>query len=762
METLNEFSQPEEQQISLQDYLRIIYRGRWIIAISFIIVIIATAYYTFTASKVYEADGKIIVQSQGSMERALFNMNYFGNQTTLITNQVEVLKSRQLAEEVVKYLEAVPYRDSLQIFQPNDEGMYMNFRDQTAWIMGHLEVNPKKDTDVIEIKFTAGTPFEAAKICNVVMETYRNLNRDFNLSELRELRQFLEKQLEKKGEELKKSEEALKNYREEEKLVSLDDATSELINRMAETQAELEQSVVELDANLERKKSLEAQLEERKRSLSSDVTISATPLLSELQTQYSKLAAEKVTYETLLSQDRVNPSEYRLQLESINNRMKALKKRLQGEAQKIAATNMIQDPLLVAQNLTVEILNTETQIKGLRAKISALQDVVNSYDYQLSKLPNQALELARLMRQQQVDQETYLLMTQKLEETRISLAGQKENIKILDKAIVPLFPIKPKKKMNLMLGALIGLGLGIGLTFLLEYFDNSIKDPEELERLGLPILATIPEISPSQLVKKVKRRGGNTEVMSDAETIATRLIAHYDPKSPISEAYRTFRTNIQFKNKQSKNIVALVTSSAPKEGKSTTVANLAITMAQLGSRTILVDTDLRRPVIHSIFNARKEMGVTNYLMGKVGLEDIVKPTFVDNLSIITSGPLPPNPSELLGSEPLKDLIAELRENFDVILLDSPPVIAVTDAAVMSTIVDGVVLVIKAHQTHREAIRRAQTLLNNADAHILGCLLNSINIDRAYGSYYYYYYYHYYQYYGHDLKRSKRSKSRPTV
>ncbi|OPX34031.1 hypothetical protein B1H10_04550, partial [candidate division KSB1 bacterium 4484_188] len=454
--------------------------------------------------------------------------------------------------------------------------------------------------------------------------------------------------MEKKGEELKKSEEALKNYREEEKLVSLDDATSELINRMAETQAELEQSVVELDANLERKKSLEAQLEERKRSLSSDVTISATPLLSELQTQYSKLAAEKVTYETLLSQDRVNPSEYRLQLESINNRMKALKKRLQGEAQKIAATNMIQDPLLVAQNLTVEILNTETQIKGLRAKISALQDVVNSYDYQLSKLPNQALELARLMRQQQVDQETYLLMTQKLEETRISLAGQKENIKILDKAIVPLFPIKPKKKMNLMLGALIGLGLGIGLTFLLEYFDNSIKDPEELERLGLPILATIPEISPSQLVKKVKRRGGNTEVMSDAETIATRLIAHYDPKSPISEAYRTFRTNIQFKNKQSKNIVALVTSSAPKEGKSTTVANLAITMAQLGSRTILVDTDLRRPVIHSIFNARKEMGVTNYLMGKVGLEDIVKPTFVDNLSIITSGPLPPNPSELLG------------------------------------------------------------------------------------------------------------------
>ncbi len=756
MNEFDEFQQPDEEQISLQDYLRILIRGRWIIALSFIVVMIATVYFTFTSPKVYEASGSIIIESQGSMERSLFDFNYMGNQTTLITNQVEILKSRKLAEKVVKSLEEYVYRDSLQIFQPTDVGSYMNFKGQVNWIMDHLEVNPRKDTDVIEVKFQAGTPFEAREIANSIMSNYKELNKEFNRSEFVELRQFLEEQLGKKGEELRNSEDALKEYREREKLVSLDEETSESISRLAESQAQLEQSLVELDAYLEEKKSLENQLEERKRSLSSDVSIVATPLLKELQNEYAKLVSEKVTYETLIAQDRVDPSEYQIQMQSIENRLNAQKKRLQEEAQKIAASSMIHDPLLVAQDLTVKILDIETQIKGLRAKINALQKVVNNYEQDLTRLPSQSLELARLVRQMEVDKQTYILMTTKLEETRISEAGQRENVQILDEAILPDIPIKPKKKLNLMLGALIGLGLGIGLTFLLEYFDDSIKNPEELERIGFPILATIPEIIAEDVVKKVHAKDGISDDILQARQIETRLVTHFDPKSPISEAYRTLRTNIQFKNKKSKNVVTLVTSSAPKEGKSTTVANLAITMAQLGSKTVLIDTDLRRPVIHSIFDMKKERGVSSYLIGSSELDTIIKPTFVENLSIIPSGPLPPNPSELLGSEEMKKLIAELRKKFDAILFDSPPVIAVTDAAILSTMVDGILLVIKAHQTHREAIKRAKTLLDNAEANIYGCLLNGVNIKRTYGTNYYYYYYHYYQYYGHDLKRRKRN------
>jgi tyrosine-protein kinase Etk/Wzc len=757
VDNFNDIQQPEEQEISLQDYLRILYRGRWIISSSFIIVMIATAYFTFTSPKVYEANGSIIVESQGSMERALFNMNYFGNQTTLITNQVEVLKSRHLAEEVVRYLEAVSFRDSLKIFQSSDDGIFMDFRQQTEWIMNNIEVSPKKDTDVIEIKFSAGTAFESAQITNVIMDTYLTINRDYNRSEFQQLRQFLEHQLEEKGEELKSSEDALKEYREAEKLAALDEATQELITRLAEAQAQLNAAFVELDAFLEQKRALEAQLEDRKKSLSADITVSSTPLLNELQSEYARLYSEKVRYETLISQDRVDPSEYRLQLQSFDNRLVAIKNKLQGEAQKIAATSMVQDPLLVAQGVTIKVLDAETQIKSLQAKISTLQEIVDGYDYQLTKIPSQALELARLTRQMEVDQNTYLLMTQKLEETRISEVGQRENVRILDRSISPLSPIKPKKKMNLLLGALIGLGLGIGLTFLLEYFDDSIKNPEELERMGFPILATIPEISSSEILKKVQNHNTNGDEYIESATIATRLITHFDPKSPISEAYRTLRTNIQFKNTHKDKIVLLVTSSAPKEGKSTTVANLAITMAQLGSKTVLVDTDLRRPVIHSIFNAKKEMGVSNYLIGKAGLDDIIKDTFVENLAIVTSGPLPPNPSELLGSQQMYQFVEDLKNEYEVILFDSPPVIAVTDAAIISRSVAGVMLVIKAHQTHREAIKRAKSLLDNADSTIYGCILNSISMEKAYGTYYYYYYYHYYQYYGHDLKRRKKSR-----
>ncbi|MCK5075615.1 MAG: hypothetical protein KAR38_04520, partial [Calditrichia bacterium] len=260
----------DEPQISLKDYYRILYRGRWIILVSFLVVMVATIYFTFTAVKIYEANVKIIVESKGTMERALFDMTSFGNQTTLISNQVEILQSRYLAENVVRYLEASPARDSIMIFQPNDDGELLSFRVQAGWIMGNLAVNPKKDTDVIEIVFSANSPFEAKTICNAIAERYLELNSDYNKSEFTTLRKFLEHQREQKGEELRISEEALKNFRQLKKLVALDESTSELVTRLAEAESKMEAAQVELNATLEAKKSIEAQLEERKKSFSEE------------------------------------------------------------------------------------------------------------------------------------------------------------------------------------------------------------------------------------------------------------------------------------------------------------------------------------------------------------------------------------------------------------------------------------------------------------------------------------------------------------
>jgi tyrosine-protein kinase Etk/Wzc len=292
--------------------------------------------------------------------------------------------------------------------------------------------------------------------------------------------------------------------------------------------------------------------------------------------------------------------------------------------------------------------------------------------------------------------------------------------------------------------------LGLGVVFVREYFDNTVKTVEEVEKLGFNLLGTIPSIDEDHIGKKRK-----TKWEDEGQKIESRLVTHLDPKSPVSEAYRTLRTNLAFTRVDNSLQSFLITSAGPKEGKSTTVANLAITVAQLGSKTVLVDSDLRRPVIHSIFGMDKEDGLTNYLLDNVSYEEIAKQTLIDNLSVVTSGVLPPNPSELLGSKAMEDFISRLKKDFDIVLFDSPPVIAVTDAAILCSKVDAALLVVSSGTTNRDAIGRAKTLLENVDAKVVGALLNNVDISRAFGSSDYYYYYHYY--YGAHPKRGKRLK-----
>ncbi len=753
--------QDDEQQISLRDYYRILIRGRWIIFTSLMSVLIATVIFTFTADEVYEADSKIIVESKGTMERALFDMSSFSNQTTLISNQVEILQSRYLAENVVRYLEASPARDSIAIFQPNSNGELLTFREQTEWVMDNLSVNPKRDTDVIEIVFSANTPFEAQTVCNAITERYLELNRDYNRSEFTMLRKFLEHQREQKGEELKVSEEALKQFQQEEKLIALDDKTKELISRLAEAESRQEEAQVALNAALEGKKSIESQIAERKIELTKETSEISSQLFNVLQEEYARLVAEKLKYETLISQDRIDPQNFNEEVAAMEEKIKSIQKKLKEEAVKIANSSMVSDPFSLGQELVTKLLEKDNEIKAYASQLQTLRSIVTNYEKQLSVLPEKALKLARLERRVKVDQVTYMMLTEKLEETRISEAGQKENIRILDYANRPIYPVKPKKKLNILLGILIGLGLGVGITFLMEYIDNSIKTPDELEKSGYPVLATIPVIATEELEKKIKEKeelpleNGIDLDFIEGRKIETRLITHFDPKSPISEAYRTLRTNFQYSTPDKKLHTLLVTSSGPKEGKSTTVANLAITLAQMGQKTVLIDTDLRRPVMHHIFNIKKENGVTDYLVNNVPLESLAKPTIIDNLYLITSGTLPPNPAELLASDSMKKFMEDLKNNFDMVLFDSPPVIAVTDAQILGTYTDGTIIIVKSEQTGWDMLNRSISLIKTVNANFLGYVFNSVNVTKAYSSYYYYYYYQYYQYYGSDLKRRKR-------
>jgi len=739
-----------ESQVSIQDYIRILYRGRWIILTSFIVVFLITLYVTYTATPVYEAMTTVIIKSDGSMERQIFNMNAFGGQTTLITNQIEILKSRRIAERVVKRLEMSEVRDSLTIFQPNEDGEFLSMRGMVETIRGNMEVTQRKDTDIIELKYHASKPFEAAYIANAIADEFRLTNAEASKIEMVDLKAFLQNQLDKKGEELRLSEEKYQDYLERNKVASLDDETKELVTRMSTIEAQLEQTRIELQAGIEMRNSLEKQLNDRKVTLAKDLSEISTPYLQSLQKEMATAVAEKAKYTVLLETETTNRRFFEASVKKYDEKINAIRDRLKEEASKISTSSMVQDPFSLSQELVTKLLTVDSEIKANMAKINALEEVVGEYNTKLETLPEKTLELARIERRVKVDEQTYLLIQEKLEETKIQEAAKSRNVLILDEAIEPYVPIKPKKKLNIMLGILIGLGLGVGITFVIEYMDNTIKTQEELQAMGYNILVSVPKIEIDKYEKKLEHK---LEKLGSVEgkKIEARLITHLDPKSPVAETYRTLRTNLQYSTIERELKILLMTSSGPKEGKSTTVANLAIAMAKAGKKVILLDADLRRPVIHSVFGHDKENGITNYLMDMVSYENLPKQTFLDNLWIVSSGSLPPNPSELLASKKMHDLLERLKKDYDRILIDSPPVIAVTDAAILSKEVDGTILVVAANQTNKDALQRAKGLLDNIKTNLIGLVLNGVDISGVYGSYYYYYH-HYY------AKPGKKKKS----
>ena len=688
------------------------------------------------------------------MERSLFDFGNMGNQSTLIMNQIEILKSRTLSERVIKRLDLSDVRDSLTIFQPNEDGEFMALRDMVEVIRGQLEITHKKETDILELTFQAGSPFEAAYIATTIAEEFSDYSAEASNSEISDLRKFVEKQQVKKAQELQLSEERLKDYQEREKVASLDEETTELVTSLSSYEAKLEHARIGLQANQELKKSYEEQLDERKRTLSADLSEISTPYLESLQEQLAIAVSERTKYVTAIETEAkgANKRHFQAGVKQYDDRIKALKDKLIEEAQKITTSSMVRDPFQVSQELITKLFMVDSEIKAGIATINALQEIIDQYNSKLEGLPVKILELARLERQRMVDEQTYIMMTQKLEETKIQAAAKAKNVTIIDKAIEPLSPVKPKKKLNLLLGIILGLGLGVGITFLMEYFDNTIKSHEELERMGFNILSSIPRIQMDKYEKKLESKLEKLGPI-DGKKIEARLITHLDPKSPVSESYRTLRTNLQFSKIDKELRSILITSSGPKEGKSTTAANLAIAMAQVGRKVVLVDADLRRPVVHSIFGMDKESGITNCLMDKLPYEKLAKKTFMDNLFVVTSGILPPNPSELLASEKMENLLKKLEQDYDLVIIDSPPVIAVTDAAILSTKVGGTILVVSSGQTNRDALNRATILLDNVETKLLGLLLNGVDVEGMYGSYYYYYYYHYYA--KPDKKRKKR-------
>jgi len=333
----------------------------------------------------------------------------------------------------------------------------------------------------------------------------------------------------------------------------------------------------------------------------------------------------------------------------------------------------------------------------------------------------------------------------KLKETALSQGLRSSNIRVVDPAMIPSTPARPAKTRNITLAMLAGLVGGIGLALLREYLDNTVKTPDDVETLArLPSLAVVPQFAGSNgtdkkqhLIKGIAANGHDKRI---------ELVAQHLPKSQMSEAFRALRTSILLSQADHPPQVILVTSALPREGKTTAAANLAVTLAQLGDRTVLVDADLRKPGVGRLLNlgSSKYAGLSSYLAGVSSLDLVTVPhPTIPNLAAIPPGPLPPNPADLLSSHKLAEAIAELRTKYKFIVIDSPPVMAATDAVILSVQTDGVLLVVRSGETPKEAFTRTRDLLNSVKCHILGVVLNAV--DSSAPDYYYSYRYYPYSY-----------------
>jgi len=714
---------PEEEGIDIHEYLNVLYRRKKVILLILAVVFLSTAFFTLTAPRVYEATTTLIVEAEEKPTSLPFAYSPMGR--NLLQNYCQLLKSTTLAERVWDALRRLD--PSLPILQSSDG---------VKSIEDGLSVKPVRETDLIEVSAQARSAQEATLIANTIAEEFVEQQLSVVRGEFTEQRRFLEEQLPIVEVKLTESEEELKKFKESNQLVSLSEETKEQTKQLLEFDLLYGQTQTEYDATLRRLSYMKNQLAEQKESLMDDVTQVASPFIVQLR---KELVTLETNYSLFLVQGL--PADHP-KLVTLKSSIDEVKKKLKDETRKILSRNLpVSDPLSFSHELADKILALEVEVVALKAKKDALSRIRDDFTSRLRSLPEKELYLARLEREYKINANTYSMLMEKYEEVKIAEAGKIANVRIVDRASVPESPIKPKKKLNMLLGIVIGLGLGLGAAFLLEYVDTSIRNLAEVERLvNLPILGAIPQVK-----TKVNKK-------DQIAKIASHLITHHVPKSPISETFRAIRTNLQFVNPDDPLKTIVVTSSMPEEGKTTVAVNLAIVLAQSGAKTILVDADLRKPVVHRLFGLDSNHGLTDLLMGKTGLSSVIRLTDIPNLKLLPSGAVPPNPSELLSSKRMKSVIERLKEHFDYVIFDSPPAIPVTDAAVLGSEVDGTLMVVEIGRTQRHALSRAKEMLENVRARLVGVVLN--NIASGLGPYSHYHYYHYYHKYYPDARAEK--------
>jgi succinoglycan biosynthesis transport protein ExoP len=700
-----------ESKTDLRGYWRTVVK-RWPVVVLCLAASTAgTIVWTYRQPKIYEARCQIVIEPmapqvlQGVKDVVEMGTGTYWANKEFYETQYRIIQSAGVSRRVAEKL-------GLQ-YDKDFNGGNTGKPDMDAIaraLAGQIQVRPIKDSRLAEIVIDDTNPKRARLLADAVAETYIEYNLDYKLEGARTATAWLQEQESELGKKLEEAEITLFTFRKNRNLLdtSFDERQSMISQNLGDLNKKLN------DARLTRL-SLEARRKQVEAAAHDPAMQEALPEVSGNSTVQSVYQAYiKVSSEFYDLSAKYGPEHPKLK--SVQAQMEDMRKVY------IAAVGKA---VLTFENEYQAALETERSL-------AALMDKTKREAIDLSKIE---VEYRPFSRAAQENAKVFSLISQRRKEINLTEVMRTNNVRILEHAVLPTAPVRPKPIQNLAIALMVGLGLGVGLAFLIEALDNTLKTQADVESLlGVPVLGLIPIIGPAQ------------ETREDPKRIRDRDLGVFlEPKSLAAECCRSIRTNILFMSPDHPIRTMVVTSPSPQEGKTTTAANLAITLAETGNRVLIVDTDLRRPRLHKSFGVPNQVGVSSVIVGDVPVDQAIKRSEVPNLDVLTCGPVPPNPAELLHTEKFLKLIEDLKTRYDRIIFDSPPTSAVTDPAVIGNVVDGVILVVKGGKTTRDAAGHAKRQLASANVRILGVIVNEIDFSNSSYGYQYYNYRNYSRY-----------------
>jgi polysaccharide biosynthesis transport protein len=717
----------------LLDYIIILRKHQWLILTFLLTVVTVVTIASFKMKPIYLAAARVEVDKESqSMTRFPDSNSYdeFVDMENYLETQSKILQSETLALQTIKSLDLTRYPE------------FGGGPNATAWshsgaapqrpailgaFLGRLTVKRVPNSRLIEVTFEAEDPQLAAQIVNTHLHNFVEQNFRSKYDATMQASNWLSGELEELRIKVERSENARIAYQRANQTWQIDEKQDITTSKMAD----LSKAVTEAQTDVAQKEAL------YRMALSGNVDALPTAHGSEVLTELRKRKSDiDEQYAEALSQYGPNfPKVLRI----------------------AAQQKEVDDNLASARKTLIE--SVEQEFNTARGHVELLQQTLDRQRAEANDQAEKLIQYHILQHDAESNRLLYDGLLQKLKEATITVGLRSDNIRVVDPALAPGGPSRPQKARNILLAFLIGLVGGVGLALFREYLDNTVKSPDDIEALtGLPSLAVVPAIPGLNAHQgRLLRKAGEGTPASSAGRI--ELLSYVQPKSQISEAFRALRTSLLLSQAEHPPQVILVTSALPREGKTTAAVNLAVTLAQLGDRTLLMDSDLRKPGIRRALNLTlgKDVGLSSYLAGVSSLDEatIQHPT-ITNLSALTTGPVPPSPADLLSSHRMREAIAELRRRFKFIVIDSPPVMAATDAVILSALTDGVLLVVRSGETPKEAFTRTRDLLAAVKCRLLGVVLNAV--DSSAPDYYYSYRYYPYAYgYGYGEDEGKTSK-----